>query len=170
MALSVSSLMIDLPFHLLALLVGLVLFFVVVICYRLSCYAFLPLLFCAVFAVLCVCPRAPGRHRKHRGTCCSLVGPCVLKRWQVMCPTAATISRQAIAKLTAVGFEPTQLALVELESTPLDHSGKLSLGPRPFGFFAMFGVASPWATIAHEQYREILSDLHSFNRPPASLA
>ena len=29
--------------------------------------------------------------------------------------------------LTAVGFEPTQLALVELESTPLDHSGKLSL-------------------------------------------
>ena len=30
-------------------------------------------------------------------------------------------------KLTAVGFEPTQLALVELESTPLDHSGKLSL-------------------------------------------
>ena len=29
-------------------------------------------------------------------------------------------------KLTAVGFEPTQLALVLLESTPLDHSGKLS--------------------------------------------
>ena len=29
--------------------------------------------------------------------------------------------------MTAVGFEPTQLALVELESTPLDHSGKLSL-------------------------------------------
>ena len=29
-------------------------------------------------------------------------------------------------KLTAVGFEPTQLAPVELESTPLDHSGKLS--------------------------------------------
>ena len=29
--------------------------------------------------------------------------------------------------LTPVGFEPTQLALVELESTPLDHSGKLSL-------------------------------------------
>ncbi len=28
--------------------------------------------------------------------------------------------------MTAVGFEPTQLALVELESTPLDHSGKLS--------------------------------------------
>ena len=30
--------------------------------------------------------------------------------------------------MTAVGFEPTQLALVELESTPLDHSGKLSWG------------------------------------------
>ena len=29
--------------------------------------------------------------------------------------------------MTAVGFELTQLALVELESTPLDHSGKLSL-------------------------------------------
>ncbi len=28
--------------------------------------------------------------------------------------------------MTAVEFEPTQLALVELESTPLDHSGKLS--------------------------------------------
>ena len=25
-----------------------------------------------------------------------------------------------------MGFEPTQLALVELESTPLDHSGKVS--------------------------------------------
>ena len=32
--------------------------------------------------------------------------------------------------LTAVGFEPTQLALVELESTPLDHSGKLSCPPK----------------------------------------
>jgi hypothetical protein len=28
--------------------------------------------------------------------------------------------------MTPVGFEPTQLALVELESTPLDHSGKVS--------------------------------------------
>ena len=35
-------------------------------------------------------------------------------------------------KMTAVGFEPTQLALVELESTPLDHSGKLSLDPLAF--------------------------------------
>ena len=28
--------------------------------------------------------------------------------------------------MTPVAFEPTQLALVELESTPLDHSGKVS--------------------------------------------
>ena len=35
--------------------------------------------------------------------------------------------RSKILDMTAVGFEPTQLALVELESTPLDHSGKLSL-------------------------------------------
>ena len=32
--------------------------------------------------------------------------------------------------MTPVGFEPTQLALVELESTPLDHSGKVSLRPQ----------------------------------------
>ena len=30
-------------------------------------------------------------------------------------------------EMTPVGFEPTQLALVELESTPLDHSGKVSI-------------------------------------------
>ena len=29
--------------------------------------------------------------------------------------------------MTPVGFEHTQLALVELESTPLDHSGKVSM-------------------------------------------
>ena len=33
---------------------------------------------------------------------------------------------QVDQEMTAVGFEPTQLALVELESTPLDHSGKVS--------------------------------------------
>ena len=32
--------------------------------------------------------------------------------------------------MTPVGFELTQLALVELESTPLDHSGKVSLRPQ----------------------------------------
>ena len=30
-------------------------------------------------------------------------------------------------RMTPVGFEPTQLALVELESTPLDNSGKVSM-------------------------------------------
>ena len=30
-------------------------------------------------------------------------------------------------EVTPVGFEPTQLALVELESTPFDHSGKVSM-------------------------------------------
>ena len=39
--------------------------------------------------------------------------------------------------LTAVGFEPTQLALVELESTPLDHSGKLSLTKSRFTYFGV---------------------------------
>ena len=41
-----------------------------------------------------------------------------------------------IGSMTAVGLEPTQLALVELESTPLDHSGKLSwlLFQNAFGF------------------------------------
>ena len=32
--------------------------------------------------------------------------------------------------MAPVGFEPAQLALVELESTPLDHSGKVSLRPQ----------------------------------------
>ena len=32
-----------------------------------------------------------------------------------------------VRTMTPVGFEPTQLALVELESTPLDHSGKVSM-------------------------------------------
>ena len=31
-----------------------------------------------------------------------------------------------VLAMTPVGFEPTQIALVELESTPLDHSGKVS--------------------------------------------
>ena len=34
------------------------------------------------------------------------------------------------AQMTPVGFEPTQLALVELESTPLDHWGKVSCSLR----------------------------------------
>ena len=49
---------------------------------------------------------------------------------------------QCFKQLTPVGFEPTQLALVELESTPLDHSGKVSIlfyfghrGPYHFHLF-----------------------------------
>ena len=35
------------------------------------------------------------------------------------------LSARAFWKLTGVGFEPKQLALVELEPTPFDHSSKL---------------------------------------------
>ena len=38
-----------------------------------------------------------------------------------------------IVYMTAVGFEPTQLALVELESTPLGDSGKLFCKPQVAG-------------------------------------
>ena len=45
-----------------------------------------------------------------------------------LCPTCYPhLDNKYRRDMTAVGFEPTQLALVELESTPLDHSGKLSL-------------------------------------------
>ena len=49
-------------------------------------------------------------------------------------PAAAEMTRPKPAftsVMTPVGFEPTQLALVELESTPLDHSSKVSLGLGP---------------------------------------
>ena len=55
--------------------------------------------------------------------------PYPLGHTSVTSPTSPARNRRAqmCAPLTAVGFEPTQIALVELESTPLDHSGKLSL-------------------------------------------
>ena len=37
------------------------------------------------------------------------------------------LSENLTTRVTPVGFEPTQLTLVELESTPLDHSGKVSM-------------------------------------------
>ena len=40
---------------------------------------------------------------------------------------ARAVHRARGGAMIAVGFELTQLSLVELESTPLDHSGKLSL-------------------------------------------
>ena len=54
---------------------------------------------------------------------------------------------QCFKQLTPVGFEPTQLALVELESTPLDHSGKvsicLSLGMPTKKHFLLFHTHAP---------------------------
>ena len=43
-----------------------------------------------------------------------------------VCNKQNTQNASADLQMTPVGFEPTQLALVELESTPLDHSGKVS--------------------------------------------
>ncbi len=52
--------------------------------------------------------------------------------------------------VTPVGFEPTQLALVELESTPLDHSGKVSCwmsgAPRTGG--------AAWRRMANERRKQ----------------
>ena len=45
--------------------------------------------------------------------------------------------------MTPVGFEPTQLALVELESTPLDHSGKVSW-KYSTSYFKLHWVESAW--------------------------
>ena len=47
--------------------------------------------------------------------------------------------------MTPVGFEPTQLVLVELESTPLDHSGKVSIAS------AQASNARPKRGDGHEQ-------------------
>ena len=63
-------------------------------------------------------------HFRRLSACCSpsasKLGAGALAR------SGADAATSAAVKMTAVGFEPTQLALVELESTPLDHSGKLS--------------------------------------------
>jgi hypothetical protein len=42
-------------------------------------------------------------------------------------PTPHPLDMRDGRKMTAAGFEPTQPVLVELESTPLKHSGKLSV-------------------------------------------
>ena len=47
-------------------------------------------------------------------------------QWLQLAPQERQARSAAVQIMTAVGFEPTQLALVELDSTPLDHSGKLS--------------------------------------------
>ena len=62
----------------------------------------------------------------------STTGPNCLKRRATACAAKrqrmhhAGFAPRASRNMTAVAFEPTQLALVELESTPLGHSGKLS--------------------------------------------
>ena len=53
--------------------------------------------------------------------------------WEAAPLNMITGVESQMAKMTAVGFEPTQFALVELESTPLDHSGKLSVATISFG-------------------------------------
>ena len=56
-------------------------------------------------------------------------GPCwrTPVRGRLASGALLSIEKSKNAIMTPVGFEPTQLALVELESTPLDHSGKVSL-------------------------------------------
>ena len=49
----------------------------------------------------------------------------ICKMYLIECQIVAASSSNDL-HMTPVGFEPTQLALVELESTPLDHSGKVS--------------------------------------------
>ena len=70
------------------------------------------------------CAVAPAAHRSpwpHRPGQAGKRGH--LRLW---CRRAQQAPRSQQASLTPLGFEPTQLALVELESTPLDHSGKVS--------------------------------------------
>jgi hypothetical protein len=50
-----------------------------------------------------------------------------LNRASTAAPLPYASNSKVVGQMTAVGFEPTQLELVELESTPLDHSGKQSL-------------------------------------------
>ena len=71
-------------------------------------------------------PRARATRRARSASCFRHAPPhpTPRSRW----PTPATSEQPSAGnRVTAVGFGSTQLALVELESTPLDHSGKLSL-------------------------------------------
>ena len=66
----------------------------------------------------CLALRAPQLERLHMAIPVTVAG---LGTWE------RTFENSDFPKMTPVGFEPTQLALVELESNPLDHSGKVSL-------------------------------------------
>ena len=67
-----------------------------------------------------------GRVLASTGTSAQAVAH-VYRPQYLYCDPWVQFSRSGETKMTAVGFEPTQLVLVELESTPLDHSGKLSV-------------------------------------------
>ena len=69
-------------------------------------------------------PAVPCSRSQCLPPCSQCLPPCLIYRL-LFCS-----ADQSSCRLTAVGFEPTQLALVELESTPLDHSGKLSMCPQ----------------------------------------
>ena len=58
-------------------------------------------------------------------------------------------------QMTAVGFEPTQLALVELESTHSDHSGKLSwvFGSAQAGWMEVCSILSALILCAGKLFR-----------------
>ena len=66
-------------------------------------------------------------------------------------------------EVTPVGFEPTQLALVELESTPLDHSGKVSFANNDVSTFIVNalhpGIDAPVPLIKDAQHGWMLKKL-----------
>ena len=59
-------------------------------------------------------------------TPCGVNGMCHSQKCRSRKVMAVWLRARICQGLTAVGFEPTQLALVGLESTSLDHSDKLS--------------------------------------------
>ena len=93
----------------------------------------------------CLALRAPQLERLHMAIPVTVAG---LGTWE------RTFENSDFPKMTPVGFEPTQLALVELESTPLDHSGKVSLSifrPRvgTGDFRSQLWCAQAWPTPRH---------------------
>jgi hypothetical protein len=59
--------------------------------------------------------------------------------------------------VTPVGFEPTHLAIVELESTPLDHSGKVSLEPQ-----SDFSIERLMKELMHNDFQRIEGNVYYF--------
>ena len=70
----------------------------------------------------------------------------------------------ADGQLSPVGFEPTQLAPVELESTPLDHSGKVyiqALAALPVQYVACEWI-SPFGPHCALVVHDYAPDYHNF--------